>query len=167
MVTTVLESGSNPRSWARVDGIFYNKNASGDSTGDIWAGVHIGDRGSGLEAWWEAEEKLDDNGDDWGSLGEGTLIGPGTLSYGTAYTVRISYNGSNGITFTVNGVEDPFTGPARQRATVKEFKELDAGIDVDGGSSTGFSHALFDNVYINDQTTAYDPFNTAPLDATK
>ena len=167
MVTTVLESGSNPRSWARVDGIFYNKNAFGDSSGDIWAGVHIGDRGSGLEAWWAVEEKLDDNGDNWDNLGEGTLIDPGTLSYGTAYTVRISYNGSNGITFTVNGVEDTFTGPARQRATVKEFKELDAGIDVDGGGSTGYSHALFDNVYINDQASAYDTFNTAPLDATK
>jgi hypothetical protein len=167
VVTTVLESGSDPMSFARVDGFFYNKYASGDSTGDIWVGVYIGDRGNGLEAWWAVEEKLDDNGDDWDVLGEGTLIDPGTLSYGTAYTVRISYNGSNGITFTVNGAEDTFTGPTRQRAAVNEFKALDTGIDVDGGGSTGYSHALFDNVYINDQTAAYDTFNTAPLDATK
>ena len=67
----------------------------------------------------------------------------------------------------MNGVEDTFTGPARQRDAVSEFKVLTTGIDVDGGGSTGYSHALFDNVYINDQATAYDTFNTAPLDATK
>jgi len=164
VVKTALESGSDSRSFARVDGIFYNKNASGDSTGEIWAGIFIGDSGSGLEAWWEAEQKMDDTGEVWETIEKDTLIAPGILSYGTAYPVRISYNGSNGITFIVNGVDGTFTGPARQRAAQTEFKELTAGVDVDGSGGIGYTHALFDNVYVNDQSTAYDTFNTDRLD---
>jgi hypothetical protein len=41
------------------------------------------------------------------------------------------------------------------------------GIDSYGGSGIGYGSALFDNVYINNEITAYDTFDSAPLDQTK
>ena len=61
----ILDSGSDPESMARVDGRFYKAQASETELGDIWVGLNIGNRGSGLEAWWEVWEATDDNGNTW------------------------------------------------------------------------------------------------------
>jgi len=168
VVATNLDTGTNPNFFARLDGRFYNTKASGGATGDIWAGIFIGDRGSGLEAWWEVVECQDDAGNNWGLEGSRTLIGPGTLAYGTAYTTKIEYDGANGFTFTVPGQSESFnTGPARQRDAVTGYKGLTTGAYSDGGSGTGYTSALFDNVYINNQVAVYDNFSAAPLDPTK
>lgn len=167
VVTTILDTGTNPTSSARIQGRFYNTQSSGGSTGDIWAGVSIGDQGSGLEAWWDVNESLNDNGTNWANRGGGTLIAPGTLTYGTAYTAKIVYDGTNGFTFTVAGANDTCTGPAKQRPSVTEHKALATRIFADVPSYDGYVSALFDNVYINNQVAVYDDFSTAPLDATK
>jgi hypothetical protein len=161
-----LDTGTDSMSFARVDGRFYNTLNSGTERGDIWAGLYIGDRGSGLEAWWEVEESLDDQGNSWEEKGTGTLIVPG-LAYGNSYTAKIEYDGANGFTFSVAGVSDSFAGPARQGAEFTTYKALETGAFSDGGSGTGYTSALFDNVYINNQLTAYDTFDAAPLDQTK
>jgi len=52
-ITTVvvnLDAGTDNRSFARVDGRFYNTMNSRTEIGDVWAGVYIGDQGNGLEA---------------------------------------------------------------------------------------------------------------------
>jgi hypothetical protein len=167
VVTAILDTGTNPSSSARIQGLFYNTQTSGGATGDIWAGISIGDRGSGLEAWWSVEEALNDERTSWSNKGSGTLKGPGTLTYGTAYTAKLAYDGANGFTFTVAGASDTFTGPVRQRAADTEHKALATRISTDVPSYDGFVSALFDNVYINNQTVVYDAFSTAPLDATK
>ena len=167
VVETVLDTGNNPQSFARIDGRFYNTKAAGGATGDIWAGVFLGDRGNGLEAWWEVYESLDDPGSNWEEKGSGPLIGPGTLTYGTAYTAKLAYDGTNGFTFTVHGQNATFNGPARQRDAVGEYKGLITGAYADGGSGTGNTSVLFDNVFINNQATVYDDFSTAPLNQTK
>jgi len=96
------------------------------------------------------------------------LNAPGTLVYGTAYTAKIDYDGANGFTFTVDIQSKSFnTGPARQRDAVTGYKGLTTGAYSDGGSGTGYTSALFDNVYINNQVAVYDDFSTAPLDQTK
>jgi hypothetical protein len=166
VVATNLDSGINPASFARIDGRFYNTANSGTHRGDVYAGVTIGDRGNGLEAWWYVGEALDDEGSSWGDLGTGTLIVPG-LAYGNSYTTKIEYNGANGFTFTVAGVSDSFTGPARLAAAFQAYKGLITRIFSDGGLGTGYVSALFDNVFINNQGTVYDDFSTAPLDQTK
>ena len=61
VVSAQLGTGPMPSSFARVNGIFYDTGGSAGRTGDIYAGLYIGDRGSGLEAYWEVEEILDDN----------------------------------------------------------------------------------------------------------
>jgi len=168
VVTAILDTGTNPSSRARIQGFFYNTQTSGGgATGDVWAGISIGNRGSGLEAWWDVEESLNDDLTSWSSKGSGTLKGPGTLTYGTAYTAKLAYDGTNGFTFTVAGASDTFTGPVRQRAAVTKHKALGTRVTADPSSYDGYVSAQFDNVYINNEATVYDDFSTAPLDVTK
>ena len=161
-VVVNFDAGIGNKSFARISGRFYNTLNSGTQSGDIWAGVYIGDRGSGLEAWWEVHESLDDEGNTWGEKGSNTLTVP-VLALGNPYTTKIEYDGANGFTFTVAGVSDSFTGPARQGAEFYSYKGLETG--VYGSSGTGYASALFDNVFVNN--AAYDNFSTAPLDQAK
>lgn len=166
VAATNLDTGNSPLSTARILGFFYNTQATGRATGDVLAAFYIGDRGSGLEAFWWVGEALDDDLTNFEEKGSGTLIDPGTLNYGTAYTAKIEYDGANQFTFTVDGVSYTFaTGPARQQAAVTEFKALATRIVSDGGSGIGYVSALFDDVYTDG--TLYDDFSTAPLDQTK
>ena len=166
IVAANLDAGTDPRSFARVDGRFYNTQGAGGAKGDIWAAVYIGDRGSGLEAYWLVLESLDDTSANWEPKGSGT-IATGLLSLGTAYTAKIEYDGTNGFTFTVAAASESFTGPDRKRAAFVAYKGLVTGIDANGGTGTGYASASFDDVYINNQATAYDDFSTAPLNRTK
>ena len=169
IVETVLDTGNDPRSFARISGRFYNANTLNPTThkGDIYSELLIGDRGSGLEAWWEIWECTDDQGNSWADRGNGTLTVPG-LTTGNPYTAKIDYDGNNQLTFTVDGVSSgPVAGPARQGAEFLAYKGLETGAYSDGGSGTGYASALLDNVYINNGVTAYDTFPTAPLDQTK
>ena len=165
---TVLDNGSEPESFARIGGYFYNINDSGGATGDIFAQIKIGDRGNGgLEAFWYVDQRLTDDGSEWQELGIGTLIGPGTLQYNTSYQVKLSYDGNSTFSFTVNGNTDGFTGPVKKREAVTSFKALSSGINATNGSDNGFVSAKFDNVYINDQATLYEDFSSSPLDSGK
>jgi hypothetical protein len=112
---------------------------------------------------------MDDEGNSWDDRGHGTLTGPGTLTYGTSYTAKLEYNGTNQFTFTVDVASSgPVVGPARQGAEFLTYKGLETGAYSDGGSGTGYASALFDNVYINNQGTVYDDFSSTPsLDQTK
>ncbi|HUT71907.1 MAG TPA: choice-of-anchor U domain-containing protein [Desulfatiglandales bacterium] len=168
VVATNLDGGTDPRSFARVDGRFYNTLNSGTEKGDVWAAVFIGDRGSGLEAWWEIIESLDDEGNSWADRGHDTLA-TGPLSYGIAYTAKIEYDKTNNqFTFTVAGVSSgPVLVPARQGAEFSAYKALETGVYSAGGSGTGYASAMFDNVYINNNPIGYDDFSTGALDQTK
>jgi hypothetical protein len=160
-----LDSGTDPASVARIDGRFYNAQNSGTERGDIWAGLFIGDRGNGLEAWWYVSEATDDAGNNWDDKGNGSLDVPGGLSFNQSYTVKIDYNGANEFTFTVAGVSSSFIGPVRQAAEFTKYKALETVVNTDGGAGNGYVSASFDNVLTNG--TAYDDFSTAPLDQTK
>ena len=160
-----LDSGTDPESFARVDGRFYNAQNSGTERGDIWAGLYIGDRGSGLEVWWYVSEATDDGGNNWDDKGSGSLDVPGGISYNQSYTVKIDYDGANKFTFTVAGVSNSFTGPVRQGAAYTKYKALETIVYTNGGAGDGSISALFDNVLING--SAYDDFSTSPLDQTK
>lgn len=164
--TADLDSGANAASFARIDGRFYNAQNSGTERGDIWAGLYIGNRGSGLEAWWGVYESTDDDGEDWEHRGSGTINVPAPgLAYGTSCTVKLAYDGSNGFTFTVAGVDATFTGPARQAAEHIAYKALETLATSGGGDGTGYTSAAFDNVLTNGST--YDDFSSAPLDQNK
>jgi hypothetical protein len=168
VIETELDGGVDPESLARITGYFYNIHDSGGSTGDIYAQLLIGDRGNGdLEAFWRVSERLDDDGWSTQNLGSGTLIGPGTLQYGTTYTAKISYNGNRIFTFTVNGQSEDFEGPEPKRPAVLGKKGLSVAINTTNSHEDGFVSATFDNVYINNQIFTYDIFASSPLDPTK
>ena len=168
MVETVLDTGTPRLSFARIDGRFYNTLNSGTQKGDVWAAVHIGDRGSGLEAWWEIVEVLDDEGNSWQWIASDKLL-TGALSYGTAYTTKIEYNETNSqFTFTVAGVSSgPVAVPAKLGAEFLAYKALETGAYADGGSGTGYASAMFENVYINNEGTVYDDFSSPWIDQIK
>ena len=166
--STICDTGTlaYSQSTARLQGYFYNINSSGGLTGEIWAGVFIGDWGSGLRAIWSVDKILDDNGDSWETIESGTLIGTGTLSHDTPYQVKISYDGNNGFTFEVDGQSASFTGPVRVRGPVNNHKALT--VAALGNAGNGYISATFDDVIINNNNpTIYDDFSAAPLDQTK
>jgi len=141
-----LDSGTDTESFARIGGFFYNSQAEGGATGDVWAGIHIGNRGSGLEAYWEVSESLNDDLTSWNILGLETIAGL-SLDTGNPYTVKLEYDGANTFTFTVAGLSATFdSGPARQRAAVTQSKALAVGAYSNGGSGSGFASASFDDV---------------------
>ena len=135
--------------FARLEGYFYNSEASGTPVGDIWVGLYIGDRGLGLEAWWKVKEVMNDYLSEWRDVGGGTLITPGVLSYGKEFDVELAYDGQNGFTFSVAGVKDTFAGPTRRGESSIQYKSMTTGgdyflekavtrfadITVDGGAS--------------------------------
>jgi hypothetical protein len=157
-VVVNLDDGTSNRSFARIGGRFYNTQNSGTHEGDIFAAVYIGNRGSGLEAWWGVYESQDENGSTWIEIGSNALAVPG-LTLGNFYTVKIDYNGTNGFAFTVAGVGESFTGPARLSASFSSYKGLETG--AEGSSGNGYTSALFDNALVNN--IAYDDFTNAPL----
>jgi len=166
VVETDLDTGIYPRSFARIEGFFYNTKGTGGAKGDIWAAVVIGDRGDGLEAWLEVQEFLDDDMTSWDTTTR-MLIGPGAIAYNAAYPTKIAYDGARGFEFTVGTWNGSFTGPRRKRPAVTQIKTLTTGINAESGSGTGYVSALFDDVYINNETEVYDDFATAPLDPTR
>jgi hypothetical protein len=165
VIETKLDSGTDPRSFARIDGRFYNTNTANPTThkGDVWAAVFIGNRGSGLEAWWEIHESSDDTGDSWEDRGHGTLDVLG-LTSGVPYTTKLEYDGTNQFTFTVGTVSGVVFGPARQGAEFHAYKGLETGVYSAGGSGIGYASALFDNVFVNNNP--YDDFSTGALEPT-
>jgi hypothetical protein len=165
IVATKLDTGTDPRSFARIDGRFYNMNTLNPTThkGDIWAGVFIGNRGSDLEAWWEIWELMDDEGNIGEDRGHSTLTIPGGLTTGIPYTAKIEYDGTNNqFTFTVHGESSgPVAVPEWKGAEFFAYKGLETGAYSDGGSGTGYASALFDDVYTNN--SAYDDFSAGKL----
>lgn len=168
---TSLDTGNNTSAFARIDGFFYNTQPSGGVTGDVWASVRIVERGNGLEADWSIEELLDENYSSWATIASGTLIDSGTLEYDTEYKATIEYNEiNNSFTFSVAGTSiliDASQLPSRQRPASGPDKYFTIGMDSDSQNGVGYIHATFDDVYINNQGTAYDTFDAAPLDQTK
>ncbi len=168
VVNTSLENDPDVLTQARLDGVFFNTQASGGVTGDVWAAIRIIEHGDGLYVDYVIEEALDDNWDTLTNWGRETIATG--LSYNQTYTLKIEYDqGLHEFTFSINGFAPVTISsaslPNNVRAAVGPGKNLSTGID-NAIPGVNFVHAIFDNVYINDQASAYDTFD-APLDQTK
>ena len=97
---------------AGAEGIFYNAATSG-MTNDVWAGVVVGDRGDGPEAWWEIRESLDDDFEDYFIQSTGALVAhddsPG-IQLNTPYNVILEYLGGSAFNFIAAGESQQGTG---------------------------------------------------------
>jgi len=170
-VNVVETDVSDGAVFARVDGTFYNTQASGTgATGDVWAGIFLYDDGNGLKSYYEIDEATSDDGSTFNIISSGS-IALATLNFNQAYTLKIAYDDAlNKITFSVGSdsvVVDDTSLPAKQRPAVFPSKSLTTGIN-DETSGSKYIYALFDDVYVNnDQGTVYDDFANGPLDQTK
>ncbi len=129
-------------SFGRVASIFYNAGAStpvsGDLTDDVWVAVFIGDRGNGgIESWWIIEKSSDSS---FGSseATEGTLIGPGTLTTETYYTVSIVYN-SGADTFTFS-IKEGKSGTPTDHELTSPYPQLNSSENVGPRLDIGFNY---------------------------
>jgi hypothetical protein len=165
-VVSIADGGSTAS--ANIEGRYYNANSvvPVDAIGDVVATVAIGDRGSGLEAWWEIIESTDANFDAWTQLSSGTIIVPGTLSTNTPYIAKVEYYG-NHFTFTVDGMSSgPVLGPARMGPADFSYQRLSTSTDCCGTNPS--IHATFDDVVLDNLLGIYDDFSSGiHIDSTK
>jgi hypothetical protein len=118
-----------------ISGTFYNSESVSPSTelGEVFVRVAIGDRGTGLEAWYEMQVST---ADDWsnGTISEASL---GPVDLNTEYTASISYDGDN--TFTVqfdNGPAIVFDGPPRMGPAFSDYRAISNRIRFGQDNST-------------------------------
>jgi hypothetical protein len=166
-VIAVADGGS--RASANVEGRYYNavSAAPTDAIGDVFAAVSIGDRGNGLEAWWEIVQATAPDFTAWIQVSSGTIIAPGTLSTGSAYVTKIEYDGDRTFTFDVAGTSSgSVTGPARVGFPASSSQRLSASTDCCGTNPS--IKATFDDIYLDNNLTVYDDFSSGPyLDRSK
>lgn len=131
---------------ADLEGQFYNSisAAPADQTGDVAARVSIGDRGAGLEAWWEIQVSTDAGFTSWNQT-TGVIIAPGTLLPNTPYVATITYDNNRTFTFGVNGTSSgPEQGPIRSGPANFTRQNLAASSGCCGMNPT--VRATFDDV---------------------
>lgn len=156
------------KSFAMVGGYFYNVSEIQGLAGDIFAQINIGDKGNGLEAFWEVSKRLSADSLQWEPLGNGTMPLDAPLQIGSPVNVKISHDGNKTIEFLVNGKTAVFVGTEdKNRGPEESFKALEVGINATDGSNSGFISAKFDNVYINDSQTLHDDFSDPAIDLSK
>ena len=63
--------------------------------------------------------------------------------------------------FSVDDISNVFNCPNRKRRAVFQDKGLTTGINVEKGSGLGHVSALFDNVYTNNTSSAYEDLTGA------
>ncbi len=162
---TVEAASVEAGSWSmvRLEGIYYNAQsaATTDYTGDVWAAIFVGERGNGLEAWWEIWESLNGGFTSDVMRDDGTLAMPGELTTGTAYRARIEYDGAETFTFTLGANVETGSGPARMGGPLDGgYQEFSTRVYA-GGSI----HATLDDTEADGVMT--DDFSAALIDTTK
>ena len=130
---------------AQIEGDFYS-----DIDGNVWAGINIGDRGEGPEAWWAVMS----GGEEYHS---GNL--PVEIQAGVQYKAGIAYDpDANRFTFSIDDVSVSFTGTDRTGPAWSTFKSLTTGVWGNGSLGMGRCAAYFDNVRINGESDVYEDF---------
>ncbi len=114
-IAVTQNASNNAEAEARLSGHFYNTKSSPTGYGgNVFAHVSIGERGNGLEAYWEIAEALNDDRSSWDQLGSGTMVDPGTLMTGTVYILELEYDESqNQFRFTISDQASAVLGSAQ------------------------------------------------------
>ena len=178
------EQGTNSSvgwSFSSIRGTFYNSvsdnsNINGN-LGDVWVSVYLGNRGNGIEIWWEILRVTSPDWSTWDLIGTGNLYSPGSASLNTEYTLGIKYDGSTGFTFSANSVTASGNGPARKTTQPYGDRSMAAGVlpaygpsgigDLRVASETIPISAVgtFDDVMVD--SILYDDFSGTQLDQGK
>nr|MBX2869367.1 hypothetical protein [Acidiferrobacterales bacterium] len=174
LVETDLTDSGVGSAFASVRGSFYYTLDSAadydDNLGEVFADVEIGDRGNGLEAWYQIIESTDSNFETWITHVDEILIPAGTLQLNTTYNLSMSYNAATKeFTFSVDGTSASATGPAEGSAVVPDiglFRGFTAGAfpEENEDSDPISIAATFDNIMANG--VLVDDFSAPTLDDT-
>lgn len=167
-VVSAIDGGGGVAA-ASIDGQYYNaiSAAPTDVNGDVFASVLIGERGNGLEAWWDVYRSTDPDFDTSILVSSGAIILPGTLNFNTPYVAKIEFDGNRTFTFTVNGMTSgPIMGPARTGPPGFAYQSLTSWTDCCG--TNPLIHATFDDVVLDNGLIIYDDFSSGiHIDSTK
>jgi hypothetical protein len=170
--SVTLGNNDTQSAFVGMAGTYYNVNASPTSyNGDVFTRIAFGDKGNGLEAWYEI---FQDDGGDGTYLTRGDIVTSG-LSTGTDYTASIEYDGTKTFTFTFNGISKVIDGPTKGGEPFYAQRRVDTGIDhgfdnttadlndtiADDGSTASVS-AFIDNVTLD--SVLVDDFAANMLD---
>lgn len=175
----VVEMNNDPSDsatvFARIGGILYNTGTSAPTClqHDVWVELCLGDKGDGLQAWYEVEA-FDTCSNQTANLLRHATLPTGPLQADHFYTLEIDYNGDNELTVRIYDTanpsvplaEDHFTGPPRTYAPWGQATRLQACVHDDPGEFLdGYVHAEFDEVFLNG--AAYDDFSDPEIDMAK
>ena len=167
-VVSAIDGGGGTAA-AAVEGQYYNaiSAAPTDSNGDVFASVLIGERGNGLEAWWDIIQSTHPDFDTSNVVATGTVILPGTLNFNVPYVTKIEYDGNRSFTFTVDGMSSgAIMGPPRMGSPNFSDQRLSSSTDCCGANPS--IHATFDDVMLDNGSTIYDDFSSGiHIDSTK
>ncbi len=173
----IVEMNNDPTDsvtvFGRIAGVFYNRDFASPAAdcfdGDIWAELALGDRGNGLEAWFEVEE-FDTCANTTAITVDNQSLTTGvTLQTDHFYTLEIVYNGDTELIFRIfDGASlvgsATVNGPVRVGPPHGDNGVLQACVQDDPDEFLdGYVHAEFDNVYVNGAGTAYDTFNGSQI----
>lgn len=172
-----LGNTSTQQAFVRLGGYFYKS-----AQGNIWAALQLGDRGNGLEAWYEIFE-VDSTKNSFSAVSfmQGSIATG--LSLNTAYAASIDFDGNDTFAFTFNGGSPVnVTGSVRIGLPDSLFKFIGTRIrfgnnnstpadfndaSPDDGSTVSIS-ATIDNVITSATAPGLlDDFSAPNLDMTK
>ncbi|MBW2659993.1 MAG: hypothetical protein JRC87_10460 [Deltaproteobacteria bacterium] len=160
---------------AEVNGMFYKSTRAGDgATGDVQFKIRFGDRGSGLEVWWDMFESLNPDFTDEFKTTD-VIVAPGTagLATGNDYEITLEYDGDHTLSYSFAGgtinETGTATGPDHGDSPFYQGKALEARIYIDKPLITSPDintlDVVYSDLYINGSATPYDTFTT-PLNST-
>lgn len=150
-------------------GFFYNTGtAPVDATGDVMFLIRFGDRGNGLESWWELLEFTDGDYIGYIKHASGTLPEPtGGWQTGQNYILGMTYDGAGNFTASLGGISTGLvTAPVPQAEPFYNGKWIRSRIFMvtpfTGDPEAARLHAVYDDVYVGINTGSlalYDSFD--------
>lgn len=178
-VKSIGFANNSDQVFARIGATFYNTLSanSEDSEGDLFGAVYIGDKGTGLEAWWQTFESTSpDFSTAVELIGDIDTTALGPLAFDTDYFLQIAYDGDKTITFTIsesdgttNRIDLPVVGSDRAGSTAAFHTQHATGLDFsDGGDGSDAGIAVeFDDAFVQwDGTNSFsDDFSGVGLDS--
>ena len=144
---------------ASIEGQYYNANSASpaNQVGDVFATVSIGNRGNGLEAWWEIHVSTDPAFETW-NVTRGPI--KNNLALNTPYVASIEYDGNDSFTFTVDGSSTFSSGPSRSGDPRITRQDLSASTHCCNADAA--IHATFDDVRLGAPLVLVDSFSVGP-----
>lgn len=173
MITDLNKNMGDDEDWLsyRVQSRPYSTGSGPNTvTGRVFASLHIGDRGNGLEVWYLITREINDNGDSE-DVDTGVVADHNSgLSLHTVYQLEIVYDGVNQFIFSLyddsgNPIGLPVTanGPALG-SLIDNYPHLRVKSPSGGGR---IDVAVTKVETGNDSYTIYDDFSNSSLDPVK